>query len=134
VWGGGYGAHNKVSGDPLVVGSHDVSARNASFAAGLDYRVAPGTVLGFALAGGGTAWSLAQGLGGGGSDVFQAGAYGATSTGPLYLAGGRSPTRRTLCPLTAMRRSAAISPPSSMPRASVHASKAAIASARQSSH
>jgi hypothetical protein len=41
--------------------------------AGLDYRVAPGTVVGFALAGGGTGWSLAQNLGSGGSDAFQAG-------------------------------------------------------------
>jgi outer membrane autotransporter protein len=54
--------------------------------AGLDYRLAPGTVMGFALAGGGTNWSLAQGLGGGKSDAFQAGVYGTTRSGPAYLA------------------------------------------------
>jgi hypothetical protein len=43
-------------------------------------------VLGFALAGGGTNWNLAQGLGGGRSDAFQAGVYGATRWGPAYLA------------------------------------------------
>jgi outer membrane autotransporter protein len=39
-----------------------------------------------ALAGGGTSWSLSQGLGGGRSDAFQAGIYGATRSGPAYLA------------------------------------------------
>ena len=86
VWGAGYGGYNKTSGDPLVVGSHDLAARTAGFAAGMDYRLAPGTVAGFALAGGGTRWDLAQGLGGGGSDAFQAGVYGATRSGPAYLA------------------------------------------------
>jgi hypothetical protein len=61
VWGAGYGGSNRTSGDPAVVGSHDLSARTAGGAAGLDYRLAPGTVIGFALAGGGTNWGLAQG-------------------------------------------------------------------------
>ena len=69
-----------------MVGSHDLSARTAGFAGGLDYRLTPDTVVGFALAGGGTNWSLAQGLGGGRSDAFQAGVYGATRSGPAYLA------------------------------------------------
>ncbi len=43
-------------------------------------------MVGFALAGGGADWSLAQGLGGGRSDAFQAGVYGATRAGPAYLA------------------------------------------------
>ena len=60
-----------------------ISPRVAGGAAGLDYRLAPGTVVGFALAGGG---SLAQGLGGGKSDAFQAGVYGTTRWGPAYLA------------------------------------------------
>jgi outer membrane autotransporter protein len=42
--------------------------------------------VGVALAGGGTNWGLAQGLGGGKSDAFQAGVYGATRSGPAYLA------------------------------------------------
>jgi uncharacterized protein with beta-barrel porin domain len=54
--------------------------------AGLDYRLAPGTVVGFARAGGGTNWSLAQGIGGGKSDAFQAGVYGTARSGPAYLA------------------------------------------------
>jgi autotransporter-associated beta strand protein/T5SS/PEP-CTERM-associated repeat protein len=86
VWGAGYGGSNRTSGDPAVVGSHDLSAHTAGGAAGLDYRVAPGTVVGFALAGGGTNWSLAQGIGGGKSDAFQAGVYGTTRYGPAYVA------------------------------------------------
>jgi len=86
VWGAGYGGSNRTTGDPAVVGSHDLSAATAGGAAGLDYRLAPGTVVGFALAGGGTNWSLAQGIGGGKSDAFQAGVYGTARSGPAYLA------------------------------------------------
>lgn len=42
-------------------------------------------MLGFALAGAGTDWRLAQGLGTGRSDAFQAGVYGTKSLGPAYL-------------------------------------------------
>src|SRR5204862_8132063 len=69
-----------------VIGSHDLSANTAGFAGGLDYRLTPDSVVGLALAGGGTKWSLSQGLGGGRSDAFQAGVYGATRSGPAYLA------------------------------------------------
>ena len=86
VWGGGYGGGNNTSGDPVVIGSHDLSARTAGFAGGFDYRLAPNSVVGFAIAGGGTNWSLSQGLGGGRSDAFQAGVYGATRWGAAYLA------------------------------------------------
>ena len=85
VWGGGYGGGNQTSGDP-VIGSHDLSARTAGFAGGFDYRLAPNSVVGFAIAGGGTNWSLSQGLGGGRSDAVQAGVYGATRWGAAYLA------------------------------------------------
>ena len=86
AWGAGYGGSNRTSGDPAVVGSHDLSAATAGGAAGLDYRLAPGTVVGFALAGGGTNWGLAQGLGTGKSDAFQAGVYGTARSGSAYLA------------------------------------------------
>ena len=92
VWGGAYGGSNRTSGDPAVVGSHDLAARAAGFAAGLDYHLTPNTVVGMALAGGGTNWSLANGLGGGKSDAFQAGLYGATRWGPAYLAAAFSYT------------------------------------------
>jgi uncharacterized protein with beta-barrel porin domain len=86
VWGAGYGGSNRTTGDPAVVGSHDLAARIAGGTAGLDYQLSRDSVVGFALAGGGTSWGLEQGLGGGKSDAFQAGVYGATRWGPAYLA------------------------------------------------
>jgi hypothetical protein len=64
AWGAGFGGYNKTNGDP-VVGSNDVTARDFGYAGGADYHVTRDTLLGFALAGGGTNWGLAQGLGGG---------------------------------------------------------------------
>src|SRR5262249_38638750 len=86
AWGGAYGGSNRTTGDLAVSGSHDLSARAVGFAAGLDYRLTPDPVVGLAVARGGTGWSLARGLGGGKSDAFQAGLYGATRWGPAYLA------------------------------------------------
>jgi outer membrane autotransporter protein len=86
VWGAGYGGSNRTTGDLAVVGSHDLAARTAGGTAGLDYHLSRDSVVGFALAGGGTNWSLAQGLGSGKSDAFQAGVYGATRWGPAYVA------------------------------------------------
>ena len=87
TWVGAYGGGNHTAGDLTVIGSHDLSARTVGVAAGLDYHLTPDTVLGFALAGGGTNWNLSQGLGSGKSDAFQAGIYGTTRWGPAYLAG-----------------------------------------------
>jgi uncharacterized protein with beta-barrel porin domain len=86
LWGSAYGGANRTNGDPNGTGSQNLSARAGGFAAGADYQVSPFTLLGFALAGGGTNWSLAQGLGGGRSDAFQAGVYGKTASGPAYVA------------------------------------------------
>jgi len=85
TWGSAFGGTNKTGGDP-VVGSHDLTARAGGVAAGLDYHFSRDAVFGFAFAGAGTDWSLAQGLGGGRSDAFQAGVYTATRSGPAYLA------------------------------------------------
>jgi outer membrane autotransporter protein len=72
--------------NPAGLGGHDLSTTTAGYAGGLDYHLSRDSVAGFALAGGGTSWGLAQGLGGGKSDAFQAGVYGATRSGPAYLA------------------------------------------------
>ncbi len=85
VWGAAFGGSNQTSGDPTI-STNNVTARDFGFAAGADYRYSPDTVLGFALAGGGTNWGLAQGLGSGRSDAFQAGVYGITHWGAAYLA------------------------------------------------
>jgi uncharacterized protein with beta-barrel porin domain len=86
VWGTAYGGSDKTNGDP-VVGSNTFTANTFGFAAGMDYHPAPDTILGFALAGGGTNWTLAQALGSGRSDAFQAGVYGTKYFGPAYVAG-----------------------------------------------
>ena len=52
----------------------------------MDYHATPNSFYGFALAGGGTSWNLAQGLGSGRSDAFQAGLYTKNYFGPAYLA------------------------------------------------
>ena len=48
--------------------------------------MAPGAAIGLALAGSNLGWGLADGLGGGSGDAFQAGVYGAARRGPVYLA------------------------------------------------
>ena len=84
VWGASFGGSGTFSGDP-VVGSSNITASTYGFAAGADYHVSADTVLGFAAAGSGTNWSLAQSLGTGRSDAFQAGVYGTKYFGPAYL-------------------------------------------------
>jgi outer membrane autotransporter protein len=86
VWGSAFGGTGSVSGDPIL-GSHTTTASAYGFAAGVDYRMTPDTTVGFALAGGGTNWGLDAGLGGGRSDMFQAGLYGSQRWGAAYLSG-----------------------------------------------
>ena len=86
AWGSAFGGYNRTAGDTAVVGSHDLTARTAGVTAGLDYHFSRNAVVGFALAGGGANWSLADGLGSGRSDAFQAGVYAAARSGPAYLA------------------------------------------------
>src|SRR5436305_12336961 len=54
IWGGAYGGSNRTTGDLANIGSHDLSARTAGFAAGIDYHLSRDSVVGLALAGGGT--------------------------------------------------------------------------------
>jgi len=84
IWAAAYGGHNNTTGDSLT-GSHDRSARTFGYATGLDYRVTPYTVVGFALAGGGTNFGLSDGLGGGRSDMFQAAVYSSTRVDAAYF-------------------------------------------------
>ena len=77
VWGAAYGGRNRTDGEPIVVGSNDLTATAAGFAAGADYRVSPDTVLGAATAIGETHWSVA-GLGTGRAEAAQLGGYAST--------------------------------------------------------
>ena len=64
-----------------MVGSQDTRASAYGVVAGADYKLSRDSLLGFALAGGGTSFSLANGLGSGSSDLFQAGAFGRQNLG-----------------------------------------------------
>jgi uncharacterized protein with beta-barrel porin domain len=89
AWGSAYGGSNTATGN-AGVGSNNVTASTYGFAGGMDYHLTPYTVVGFALAGAGTNWGLANALGTGRSDALQAGAYGISWFGPAYLAGALS--------------------------------------------
>jgi len=84
VWGAAYGGSESIGGN-AVVGSQDTTARVWGVVAGADYKVSPDTLLGFAVAGGGTGFTLANALGRGSSDLFQAGAFGRHNFGPAYI-------------------------------------------------
>ena len=85
VWAAAYGGQTNANGDALGVGSHDRSVSDVGFATGLDYRVTPNTVAGFALSGGATRYGLSEGLGRGRSDMFQAAIYSTTRVDAAYV-------------------------------------------------
>lgn len=85
VWGSAFGASGRSNGSAWV-GSARRDLDDAHLAVGADLRIAPGTMLGFALSGGSANASLAGGLGKANADVFQAGLYGTTRLGRLNLA------------------------------------------------
>jgi outer membrane autotransporter protein len=89
AWASAFGGSNQTNGD-AAVGSNNVTTSTYGYAAGMDYHVTPDSVVGFALAGSGINWGLAQGLGTGRSDAVQAGVYGITHAGPAYVAGALS--------------------------------------------
>jgi uncharacterized protein with beta-barrel porin domain len=86
AWGSGYGGSSMTEGN-AAAGSSNLTATAYGYAGGMDYRVTPETIYGFAVAGGGTNWSLAQNLGSGRSDAFQAGVHAISHAGPAYVSG-----------------------------------------------
>lgn len=86
VWAAGYGGSQTTDGN-AVVGSNTATSRIAGVAAGADYQISPNTLVGFALGGGGTSFGVANGLGSGSSDLFQAGMYARHTMGSAYVAG-----------------------------------------------
>jgi outer membrane autotransporter protein len=75
IWGSAYGGSGTVDGDAFA-GTNTTTSRVYGFAAGVDHRVSPQSTIGFALAGGTSNWSVANGLGGGNSEFVQGGIYG----------------------------------------------------------
>jgi uncharacterized protein with beta-barrel porin domain len=84
VWAAGYGGSQTTDGN-AVLGSNTATSRVYGTAVGADYRFSPNTLAGFAMAGGGTNFSLVNGLGSGRSDLFQAGAFLRHNFGPAYI-------------------------------------------------
>ncbi len=85
VWAAGFGGSQSTNGN-AVVGSNDTSSSIFGTAVGADYLFSPNTLAGFALAGGGTNFSVSN-LGSGRSDLFQAGAYVRHTNGAAYITG-----------------------------------------------
>jgi uncharacterized protein with beta-barrel porin domain len=83
VWGAGYGGSQTTEGN-AALGSNTATSSVYGTAVGADYRFSPFTVAGFALAGGGTNFSV-NGSGSGRSDLFQAGAFVRHTVGPAYI-------------------------------------------------
>jgi uncharacterized protein with beta-barrel porin domain len=84
IWAAGFGGSQTSDGN-AALGSNAVTSRIAGTAVGADYRFSPFTIAGFALAGGGTSFSIANALGSGRSDLFQAGAFVRHTVGPAYV-------------------------------------------------
>lgn len=103
LWTAGYGGSAQVGGN-APVGSQDLTARVWGGAAGADYRISVDTLVGFALGGGGLNYSLANAMGSGSADLFQAGVYGRHNFGPAYISAALAygwhdvTTNRTVAP------------------------------------
>ncbi len=95
LWAAGFGGAQTTDGN-TALGSNNTTSRMFGMAAGADYWFSPNTVAGFALAGGGTNFSVVNG-GTGRSDLFQAGAFVRHTAGAAYsparwpMAGRTSP-------------------------------------------
>jgi autotransporter-associated beta strand protein len=85
VWAAGFGGSQTTDGNAAAV-SNNTSSSIYGTAVGADYRFSPDTLAGFALAGGGTNFSV-NGAGSGRSDLFQAGAFIRHNIGAAYLTG-----------------------------------------------
>jgi len=83
VWAAGFGGSQTTDGN-ATLGSNNTTSSVYGTAVGADYRISPYTIAGFALAGGGTNFSVA-GSGSGHSDLFQAGAFIRHEVGAAYI-------------------------------------------------
>ena len=86
VWAAGFGGSQTTDGN-AVLGTNATTSRVFGGAVGADYMFSPNTIAGFALAGGGTNFSVANAVGSGRSDLFQAGVFVRHTQGPAYITG-----------------------------------------------
>ena len=92
VWGAGFGSYGRTGGN-AAVGSSRRKIDDAHLATGVDLRLMPGTVAGFAVSAGTARASLRGVLGKINADVVQAGLYGVTQLGPVRLGAAASYAR-----------------------------------------
>jgi uncharacterized protein with beta-barrel porin domain len=83
VWTAGFGGSQWTDGN-AAAGSNNTTSSVYGTAIGADYLFSPNTIAGFALAGGGTNFSVVN-SGSGHSDLFQAGAYVRHTEGQAYI-------------------------------------------------
>jgi uncharacterized protein with beta-barrel porin domain len=83
VWTAGFGGSQSTDGN-AATGSNNTTSSVYGTAVGADYLFSPNTIAGFALAGGGTNFSVVN-SGSGHSDLFQAGAYVRHTEGAAYI-------------------------------------------------
>jgi uncharacterized protein with beta-barrel porin domain len=86
IWAAGFGGSQTTDGN-TALGSNAATSRIFGTAVGVDYLFSPNTLAGFALAGGGTSFSVGNALGSGHSDLFQAGAFVRHTIGASYIVG-----------------------------------------------
>ena len=84
VWGAAAGGAGNYKGD-AAAGSSNLDIRGGIFAAGIDYRFSPDTVVGFAVAGGSQTFGLDGIQASGRSNSVQGGVYGSTRFNNAYL-------------------------------------------------
>lgn len=85
VWASSFGGSQKTDGDVAARGSNDTRSSIYGVAVGADYHLSLSTAVGFAMAGGGTQFSV-DGGGSGRSDLFEFGGFMRHRIGAGYVA------------------------------------------------
>jgi hypothetical protein len=129
VWGSAFGGSANISGN-AALGSNTADTRAFGLAAGADYLITPATIAGFALAGGGTNFSV-NSLGSGRSDLFQAAAFVRHTVGNAYVTGVLAQVRRMSPPTALSLRPAIICRRTSIPMPGPGGLRVAIATSRR---
>ena len=85
VWATGYGGGTTINGDANA-GTNKTTSSVYGAMAGADYGLSPLTRVGFSLGGAGSSFGVANAMGGGKADIFNAAFYGKQLLGQAYVA------------------------------------------------
>jgi outer membrane autotransporter protein len=86
AWVAAYGDYGRIGGDTSF-GAHDATVWTGGLSAGLDFHVAPETLVGIAISAGRADSELSDDLGSGQNDAIQAAIYARQNFGAAYIAG-----------------------------------------------